>query len=242
MPQTIAVVSFKGGAGKSTTTAGLASEFALSGRHVLAVDVDPQGGLTAALGVEINGSATTWDWLNRSPLENCIVATDAGVEVVPANMRLAGAELSTSSGWQHRLRDRIEQATGFDVVLFDSAPGLGVLPFMALRAARHALIVCPPDFLSVRVIPHVLAVCERAECQPLGIIPTMVTTRTRHAREALASMVADYGELLLPGIPQRVVVQDAALTGVPVQTYAPDSDAAQAFGLITERITLGPDA
>lgn len=235
----IAIVSFKGGAGKSTTTANVAAQLVSQGRSVLAVDMDPQGGLTAALGADGGAMGSTWDLLGRTTIDHCIAETLCGVEIIPANVRLAGAELETRSGWQDRLRDRLDGTTGLDFVLIDSAPGLGVLPFMALRGASHCLIVCPPDFLSVRVIPHVLAIAERAGTSVLGIVPTMVTTRSRHAREALASMSADYADLVLPGIPQRVAVQDAALAGQPVQSFAPTSDATEAFRILTERIIDG---
>lgn len=238
MTQIIAIVSFKGGSGKSSVTAGLAAGLAAAGKKVLAIDADPQGGLGAALGLqEADWMGTTWDLLGRFRLGDCLVDAH-GFQVIPADLRLAGAELSTSSGWQDRLRDRLEGETGrWDFVLIDSAPGLGVLPFVALRAAQLALIVCPQDYMSIRVLPHVLNTCERAQTPVMGLVPTMTGSRTRHETDAGVTMADEYGELpLLPEIPRRVAVQDAALSGQPVQSYEPASDASAAFARLTERI------
>lgn len=242
---TIAVVSFKGGAGKSATTANLAGALASQGRANLVVDVDPQGGLTGALGAsEPFPDGTITDVLAGARLlGESITWPHEGIGLVPADVNLAGAEVAVVGrhGWQDILRSAVAhyEATSYyppDYVLFDSAPGLGVLPFMALRAASHALIVCPPDFMSVRVLPHVLASAERAGTKVLGIAPTMVAYRTTHEKEALEAMQQNYGELLLPSIPRRVIVQDASLAGRPVQVFAPHVDVCDAFAALLKGI------
>lgn len=241
MSQIITVASFKGGAGKSTTTASLAYGLAQKGHRVLVVDADSQGGVTAALGLTGPFRATLADVVaNRSTMAAAAIPAH-GFEVVPSEVDLAGAEIEVvgTRGWQSRIGQRLETITAkgeTDFVLIDSAPGLGVLPFMALHAARLALIVTPLDFMSVRVLPQMLATCARARTEVLGILPTMVSGRTMHEREALDAIMASYPELILPGIPRRVALQEAAVAGQPIGLYSPRSDATKAYNTITEEL------
>jgi chromosome partitioning protein len=204
------------------------------------VDVDPQAGLTAALGVEPR-KPTLYEVLHgREHAADAVCATAVHrLFLIPSDLDLAGAELELPSleRWDNLLRRAIAQtAAGFAVTILDTPPGLGVLSFVALRAADAAVVACPPDFMSFRAVTHVLRTAHRAGVDVLGIVPTMTHRSTRHAAEVLDRLVADYPQLLLPAIPRRVAVQEAALAGRPLATFSPLSDAGLAFADLAKEV------
>jgi chromosome partitioning protein len=166
------------------------------------------------------------------------------MSIIPADLDLAGAEIELPrlTGWQTRLRRLIDVlAPRYDAVVIDTAPGLGVLPFLGLAAARQVLIVCPPEFLAFRALEPVLTTIHRAqdlvgELRILGLVPTLASRSTRHYREVLEELVRGYPELVFPEIPRRIAVQDAQLAGPAVIEYAPASDAALAFHVLAREV------
>ena len=143
--------------------------------------------------------------------------------------------------WQDTFRHYLESLAGHDVAVIDTAPGLGVLPYVALVASTSALVVMPPEYLAFRTLRLALETFQRArervpDLRLLGIVPTMTTQQTRHAREVLETLRIDHGELVLPEIPRRVVVQDASLAGKPLRDYAPRSDVAEAFSKLAMEV------
>lgn len=241
----IAVVAHKGGAGKTTVALNLGAELAASGRRTLLVDADPQGALGAALGLTDIHKPTLYEAVvGQAPIS--AVTRPTGIQrlaLVAADMDLSGleVELPHHPGWQGRLRAVLEPLEGYDLMVIDTPPGLGILPYLALVASTAALVVTPPEFLAYRALHLILETVARARQEAsrlrlLGIVPTFTTRQTRHAREVLEVLQDDYGENLLPAIPRRVAVQDAALAGQPLRRYAPASDAAGAFAKLAEEV------
>lgn len=237
--QRIAVAAHKGGSGKTTVTVNLAGALAARGQTVLVVDADPQGAATAALGAPPAKPSLYEVLAGEATIEAAARPTATpGVSVVGADLDLAGAEveLPRAGAWQGTLRERLAAADGFDVALIDTAPGLGVLPYVALVAAERVLIVCPPDYLSLRSLPSILEATSRARVPMIGIVPNRVEHRTRHEADVLAQLRTDHGAVLLSEVPGRVALRDAAIAGVPVATYAPASDAAEAFDRLAQEV------
>jgi chromosome partitioning protein len=178
------------------------------------------------------------------PIEAAIRPTSMeGLDLVGADLDLSGleVELPQQSGWQGALRAVLEPLDGYDVAVIDTAPGLGILPYVSLVASTAALVVTPPEFLAYRALRLVEETVERARQERpglrlLGIVPTFVTRQTRHAREVLEVLQDDFGGQVLPEIPRRVVLQDAALAGQPVRAYAPASAAAGAFAELAREV------
>lgn len=105
---------------------------------------------------------------------------------------------------------------------------------MTLQAAGWALALCPTEFLAHRALAQLLATIDRARrlspsLSLIGILPTMVTRGSRHQRDVLDRLRAEHGDLVLHEIPRRVVLQDAAAAGLPVNRYAPRSDSTVVF-------------
>ena len=236
----VAVISHTGGSGKSAIAANLAGAFATGGSSVLVVDVDPQAGVTAALGVEPSKPGL-YEVLNGQASAETAARETAvpGLRLLPADLDLAGAELELPQ--RGRWHDVIRRALGRyaarqAVTILDTPPGLGVLSFAALNAAATAVVACPPEYMAFRALPHVLRTAHQAGVQVLGVVPTMVHRTTRHAVEVLEQLAEDYPQLLLPEIPRRIAIQEAALAGLPLSHFAPRADASLAFVALAEEV------
>src|SRR5215470_10289728 len=152
MATIIAVANQKGGVGKTTTTANLGAALALRGCRVLLVDLDPQGNLTSAFGLEKDVQQTVAESLldRRVPLPVVDVVNGATQEpnarhlaVVPAAVGLASAEaqLMNKLGRELRLRDQLLSVSdNYDFIMIDTPPSLGVLTINALVAASRVII------------------------------------------------------------------------------------------------------
>src|SRR5262245_42699989 len=157
MTTVIAVANQKGGVGKTTTTANLGASLAALGQRVLLVDLDPQGNLTAAFGLDRNVENTVAQALldRNHPLP--ILPTDnaqqPSLSVVPASIPLASAEaaLITKLGRELRLRDQLLPVSDrFDFILIDTPPALGLLTINALVAANYVIIPTEARFFSLQ--------------------------------------------------------------------------------------------
>jgi chromosome partitioning protein len=123
-----------------------------------------------------------------------------------------------------------------DLAIIDTPPELGVLSYSAFNAATGALVTCPPEFMAFRALPHLQEMTDRAGVPLLGIIPTMATATTRHAREVMEQLNSQYADLVLPAIPRRVALQDAALAGLPIASFQPSSDVAERFMALAREV------
>src|SRR5262249_7457978 len=204
MATIIAVANQKGGVGKTTTTANLGAALALRGRNVLLVDLDPQGNLTSAFGLEKDVQETVAEPLldRLMPLPVFPVANGAASDhdaqqhlVVPAAVGLASAEaqLMNKLGRELRLRDQLLNVSDtFDYIMIDTPPSLGVLTINALVAASRVIIPTEARFFSLQglqmleeSIEEILYLNPRLEV--LGILLSKVDRRLKEERQ-----VAEY--------------------------------------------------
>lgn len=236
----IVIAAHKGGSGKTTVAVNLAGGLAARGLRVLLVDTDPQGACAAALGINVEKPTLYEVLLGQAQRHEAIIGTGvSGLSLLPSDLDLAGAEveLPRFDNWQQRLNEVLVSLESVcDVAIIDTPPGLGVLSYSALNAATGVLVVCPPEFMAFRALPHLQEMTERAGVPLMGIVPTMTTSTTRHAREVLEQLDAQYRGLLLPAIPRRVVLQDAALAGLPITEFEPSSDVAERFRTLAQEV------
>jgi chromosome partitioning protein len=201
MATVIAVANQKGGVGKTTTTANLGAALALRGRRVLLVDLDPQGNLTSAFGLEKDAQQTVAESLldRRVPLPVVSVANGStgGLEfseplaVVPAAVGLASAEaqLMNKLGRELRLRDQLlNMHERYDYIMIDTPPSLGVLTINALVAASKVIIPTEARFFSLQglqmleeSIEEILYLNPRLEV--LGILLSKMDRRLKEERQ-----------------------------------------------------------
>lgn len=244
-PCRIVVTAHKGGVGKTTVAVNLAGALAESGRRTLLVDVDPQGAASAGVGLGPSKPSLYDVLLGGATASEAIVASELdNLDVLPADLDLAGAEIGLPrlAGWQGRLREALAAAdAAYDVVVLDSAPGLGVLPFAALVAGDRALIAATPAYLTLRALAHVVDTVAQAQAfnaglRVVGIVPSIVGSRTLHRDEVLVELEKRWPGWTLPALARRVVLEDAAAAGQPVTTYAPRSTSAEAVRALAQEV------
>jgi chromosome partitioning protein len=205
MAVTIAVLSQKGGTGKTTAVRTLTDVLRRSGARTLAVDLDPQGNLSDYFDLPPEVEPTIADVLaGRS------TATEAiHDDIIPANLSLAEAELMLGGKMGRELTLRrvlAKTISSYDVVLIDCPPSLGLLTVNALVAADRALITAEAQYFALQGVEQAVEVVElvRDSLNPqltiLGVLLNLADMRTVHSREALTSLQERFGELVFDSV------------------------------------------
>jgi chromosome partitioning protein len=228
MAITIAVLSQKGGTGKTTAVRTLTDVFRRVSLNVLAVDLDPQGNLSDYLDVDPEASPTVGD-----VLAGRASATDAiHGGIIPANLGLAEAELVLGGkmGRELTLKKALAPiAPSYDVILIDCPPALGLLTVNALVAANQALLSAEAQYFALQGVEQALQVIElaRDSLNPslhwLGVVLNIADMRTRHSREAFDSLREHYGEKLFDTtIRASIAYAESAERALSIIDYRPD--------------------
>jgi len=228
MAHTIAVLSQKGGTGKTTTVRTLTDVFRRIGLSTLAVDLDPQGNLSDYLDVDPEASPTIGDVLTG----RAAAAEAIHDGVLPANLGLAEAELTLGGklGRELTLRRALRAVTGdYDVVLIDCPPALGLLTVNALVAADWALLSAEAQYFAMQGVEQALEVIELArdnlnpELEWLGVVLNIADMRTRHSREAYESLRQHYGDkLVAQTVRSSIAYAESAERALSIIDYRPD--------------------
>lgn len=249
----IALCNQKGGVGKTTTTISLAGALAEYGRSVLLVDFDPQGALSAGMGVQSHDVPTIYDAMigrNKDIRQTIQPSAISGIHVIPANIDLSAAEVHLVSEVAREsilaglLRPVLED---YDVVLIDCQPSLGLLTVNALTAAHGVLIPLECEFFALRGVALLIDTIEKVKgrlnpaLQVDGIVATMYDARTLHAREVLERVVDGFGDTVLDTVVGRTVkFPDASVAGTPITEFAPQHASAHTYReLARELISRG---
>jgi chromosome partitioning protein len=228
MAATIAVLSQKGGTGKTTAVRTLTDIFRRIEMRVLAVDLDPQGNLSDYLDVDPDVEPTVGDVLaGRAEAKDAI--HDG---IMPANLGLAEAELVLGGKMGRELtlkRALGEVKRNYDLVLIDCPPALGLLTVNALVAADHALLSAEAQYFALQGVEQALEVIELARdslnpgLEWLGVVLNIADMRTKHSREAFDSLREHYGEKLLDTtIRASIAYAESAERAVSILDYRPD--------------------
>ena len=227
MALTIAVLSQKGGTGKTTTVRTLSDVFRRAGLQVLCVDLDPQGNLSDYFDVPADADPTIADVLSGRRK-----ATEALYDgVLPANLGLAEVELVLGGKMGRELtlkRALKEVKRSHDVVLIDCPPALGLLTVNGLVAADQALISTEAQYFSLQGVEQALEVIELAkdnlhpDLEWLGVVLNIADLRTVHSREALAQLRERFGEkVFATPIRQSIRYAESAERGISILDHEP---------------------
>lgn len=238
----IALCNQKGGVGKTTTTINLGAALADYGRRVLAVDFDPQGALSAGLGVPTHDVPTIYDLLlsrNVTPADAIQSTNVENLDVIPANIDLSAAEvhLVTEVAREQILASVLRKVSGdYDVILIDCQPSLGLLTVNALTAAHGVIIPLECEYFALRGVALLIETIDkvRDRLNPAitldGILATMYDARTLHSREVLERVVEAFGDQVLETVITRTVkFPDATVAATPITEFAPDHPASRAY-------------
>jgi chromosome partitioning protein len=225
---TIAVLSQKGGTGKTTTVRTLTDVFRRAGLSVLAVDLDPQGNLSDYFDVDPEVTPTIGDVLaGRAKAADAVHG-----EILPANLSLAEAELMLAGkmGRELTLKRALKPIKDdYDLLLLDCPPSLGLLTVNALVAADHALLTTEAQYFAMQGVEQALEVIELARdgLNPdlgwLGVVFNIADMRTRHSREAFATLREHVGEKLFAStVRASIAYAESSELAVSILDHRPD--------------------
>jgi chromosome partitioning protein len=251
----IAMCNQKGGVGKTTTAINLASALAGYGRKVLVVDFDPQGALSAGLGIVAHDIKTIYDLMVEKDLkvQDVIVSSSVkNLDVIPANIDLSAAEVQlVNEVAREQILARILKPVvdNYDVVIIDCQPSLGLLTVNALTAAHGVLIPLNCEFFALRGVALLIETIDkvRDRLNPAikldGILATMYDPRTLHAREVVERLYEAFGDQVFDTIVNRTVkFPDATIAALPITEFAPTSDAAEYYRTVARELVARGNA
>lgn len=253
---TIAVINQKGGTGKTTTCENLGVGLAMEGKKVLLVDADPQGSLTVSMGwqdpdtLPITLSALMQKAMNDQciPPGEGILHHAEGVDLIPANIELAGLEVALVNTMSREkvMKQVLENAKReYDYILIDCTPSLGMLTVNALAAADSALIPVQAQYLSAKGLEQLLQTVQkvRRQINPKlkieGILLTMTDSRTIYGQQISNLIRQAYGKHLKvfdQTIPRSVRAAETSTTGKSIFQYAPKGKVAEAYHSIAKGV------
>lgn len=244
----IAVANQKGGVGKTTTAVNLAACLQEQGNRVLLVDLDPQGNATSHLGLDKHRyGRNIYDLLlAEQPHNKPVVTVRGGLDIVPSNAHLAGAELEMTAlpDRESRLKERLSPLTaGYDVVLIDCPPGLGLLTVNALAAAGRILVPLQCEYLALEGLTQIQETVRlvRRRLNPharlWGILMTMYDGRTNLAAQVVREVHSYFSDILFNTvIPRSVRLSEAPSYGMSIVDYDPGSRGAQAYRNLAKEV------
>ena len=234
MSRVIALFNQAGGVGKSSLTMNIGYSLVQRKHRVLLVDMDPQASLTFFMGLEPSElEQTIYEVLVEDQLLESVIHTDInGMSLVPANLRLSGAELElvTADMRDLRLKDALKSARkDYDFILVDCPPSLGILSYITLVAATHVLIPVQTQYKAFCGTEMLLSTLARVRSRAnrtlkiAGFIPTMFASRNSQdvrALEAIQTQMAEFGKVFEP-IVRATAFADAAEEHLPLVKHIP---------------------
>ena len=244
--RTLALANQKGGVAKTTTTLNLAAAFAEKGHRVLCVDMDPQGNLTMSQGIDPDSlEVSMYDVLvHHVSIREVIRRRE--VDVACASIDLAGAEIAMSTQiGRERSLDRALRAISedYDFICIDTPPSLGLLTINALTAADKVIVPVQCEYLSMRGLIQLQNTLSmiRENLNPdvdiAGILPTMVDSRTLHAKEAIEILEENFGDRVFGArIRKTIRFAEAPVKGMSVLKYDPTGTAADAYRQLAKEV------
>jgi chromosome partitioning protein len=244
MTEIIAILNQKGGCGKTTTAINLGAALAQLGKQVLLIDLDPQGNATTGLGIEkIEVERTIYSVLsNEITIGEAVINTGIpGLDLVPSNISLSGAEieLSNAVARESLLKNALEGIyDDYDYIFIDVPPSLGLLTLNSLVASESVIIPIQAEFYALEGMADLLEAMELVESRlrspsPIkGILLTLYDSRTRLGRDVYNTVKKFFGEnenVFQTTIPRNIKLAEAPSHGKPCIIYDEECSGSEAY-------------
>jgi chromosome partitioning protein len=248
--RTFAIANQKGGCGKTTTAVNLAGAFALGGKRVLVIDLDPQAHATIGLGQDPESlDRTVYNLFTDAHVLISTLAVNSvvkGLWLLPSNILLSGVEfkLASTEGREYVLASKLAEVNGsYDVCIIDCSPSLSLLTLNALVASNDVIIPVQTHYYALEGLRQLLETVDivnkrfNPDLQIRGILLTFVESRTKLSRQVQRQMREFFGDLIFDTVIHKDVrLAEAPSAHEPVFTYAPDSKGAVEHKILAEEI------
>ena len=243
MGKAIAIFNQKGGVGKTTTNINLGACLALKGKRVLMLDIDPQGNTTSGIGVSKKElEYTVYELLiedNFDPRDAVLHTSVENLDLIPANVDLAGAEIEMVQleGREKRLQKAIDKIRNdYDYIFIDCPPSLGLLTINSLSAVESVLIPIQCEFYALEGVSQLMSTIElvrknlKPDLEVEGVVLSMFDGRTNLSIQVVQEVKKYFGaKVYSTVIPRNIRLAEAPSFGMPIVEYDPRSKGAESY-------------
>lgn len=244
MTRKIAVFNQKGGVGKTTTVINLADALVNKGHRVLILDMDPQGNATSGLNVDKDRDPMIYDFLLDDE-GDFIVPIKENLDIIPSGATLAGIEIEFArrDGWQTVLKEDMAQLEGYDYIIMDCPPSLGVLSILALTAADGILIPVQCEYYALEGLSQLMESIQlvrggfNPELEIEGVLLTMYDGRTNLSMQVVEEVKNYFKNAVFSTvIPRNVRLAEAPSYGMSILDYDKNSRGAKAYAALADEV------
>lgn len=251
MTEIITILNQKGGCGKTTTAVNLGAALATQDKTVLVIDMDPQGNATTSMGIQKSEIENTIYSLltGKCEFQEAVLETQVpNLYIIASNISLSGAEIELSKelGYPYILNEKLEEyELGFDYVLIDAPPSLGILTLNALVATNSVIIPIQAEFYALEGMADLLETIKLVEsrlkspCPIKGILITLYDARTRLSKDVTKTVkdfFKDSEYIFKEKIPRNVKLAEAPSFGKPCIIYDPECPGTKSYIKLAKEI------